>query len=197
MKKINLTNKPFQIGVFGSGHRYQKSYRVAYEVGKEIAKKGHILINGGLGGVMEAAAKGAKEKGGLVIGILPDDSFTDGNDCSTVKILTGMRFARNEITGLSAQGAIIVDGSSGAYQEARRVWEGRGPVIVIKDTGSKTGAAATMMEREEKFGIAFPEEEVKPYHIFVAKDAKEAINLLIRLIKQNYPRSQESRSKKS
>jgi len=185
MKKINLHKKPLQIAVFGSGKRYQKSYSVAYEVGREIGKRGHILINGGLAGVMEASARGAKEENGLVIGILPGDSFSDGNKYSVVKILTGMKFARNEITSLSVQGAIVIDGSSGAYQEARRVWEGRGPVVVIKDTGSKTGAATTMIEREEKFGAAFPEEEPKPYHIFVAKNAKEAVDLVINLIEQN------------
>ncbi|CKR09755.1 conserved hypothetical protein [Mycobacterium tuberculosis] len=128
---VSLSKHPYQIGVFGSGTIGPRVYELAYQVGAEIAKQGHILISGGMTGTMEASSRGASDADGLVVGVLPGDKFTDGNAYSTIKILSGMQFARNYITGLSCHGAIVVGGSSGAYEEARRVWEGRGPVVVL------------------------------------------------------------------
>lgn len=184
----NTKKKILQIAVFGSGTIDERTYKLAYEVGKEIAESGNVLVNGGLTGAMEASAKGANEGGGLVIGILPGSDFSEGNQFSTIKILTGMQFARNQITSLSCHGAIVVGGSSGAYEEARRVWEDRGPVVVLKDSGSKTGAANTLIEREIEFGLAFPEQTKKPYHIFIANSPKEAVEKVIELIEQGYPK---------
>lgn len=181
-------SKKYQIAVFGSGTINTNTYKIAYEVGKEIAKSGNILINGGLTGVMEASARGASEAGGFVIGILPGSDFSEGNKFSNAKILTGMQFARNQITSLSCHGAIVVGGSSGAYEEARRVWEGRGPVVVIKNSGSKTGAANTLIEREGNFGLAFPEDKEKPFHIFIADNPSDAVKKVISLIKRGYPK---------
>lgn len=181
-------SKKFQIAVFGSGTINTDIYKIAYEVGKEIAKSGNILVNGGLSGTMEASAKGASDAGGLVIGILPGSDFGEGNKFSTIKILTGMQFARNQITSLSCHGAIVVGGSSGAYEEARRVWEGRGPVVVLRGSGSKTGAANTLIERENNCGLAFPEDKEKPFHIFIAENPSEAVGKVINLVKQGYPK---------
>ena len=60
-----------QIGVIGAGKAKDGEKKAAEEVGKEIGRAGHLLICGGLGGVMEAAAKGAKSQGGMSVGILP------------------------------------------------------------------------------------------------------------------------------
>jgi len=187
MKKIALATKPFQIGVFGSGKVGRGIYKLAFDVGWEIAQQGHIVINGGLTGVMEASAHGCAKAGGLVIGILPGTDFAEGNQYSTVKIVTGMRYARNTINGLSCHGAIVVGGSSGAYEEARRVWEGRGPVVVLEGSGSNTGAAATMIDRQEACGISFPEDKSKPYRIFVAQGPREAVAAVVKLIRKGYP----------
>jgi uncharacterized protein (TIGR00725 family) len=186
---INRNKKIYQIAVLGSNVVNKRIYKIAYEVGKEIAKSGHILINGGLSGVMEASAKGAYEAGGIIVGILPGIDFSEGNRFSTIKVLTGMQYARNQIVALSCHGAIVIGGSSGAYEEARRVWEGRGPVVVIKDSGSKTGAANTLIERQRKLGIAFPEERKKPFKIFVVNNPREAVKKIITLIEQGYPRN--------
>ncbi|MGE4251904.1 MAG: TIGR00725 family protein [Parvibaculaceae bacterium] len=191
MKTINLENSPYQIGVFGSGRVTEAQYQLAYDVGMEIARRGHIVINGGHGGIMEASAHGCSEGGGLVIGVLPGSQFSDGNKYSTVKVLTGMQFARNYINGLSCHGAIVVAGSSGAYEEARRVWEGRGPVVVIEGSGSKSGAAAAMIDRQAAFGLAFPEDKPKPYRIFVAQDAGPAVDMVIDLIRKGYPQNEQ------
>lgn len=187
---LKLSRKPYQIGVFGSGSASPRVYKLAYDVGAEIARRGHILINGGLGGVMEASSRGASEAGGLVIGVLPGSSFSEGNKYLTVKVLTGMQYARNYINGLSCHGAIVVSGSSGAYEEARRVWEGRGPVVVLADSGSKTGAAATMIDRQEMLGVAFPEDKPKPWKVFVAKSPVESVSKVVALILKGYPENE-------
>ncbi|MDY6990816.1 MAG: TIGR00725 family protein [Thermodesulfobacteriota bacterium] len=187
MAFVKLCDNPFQIGVFGSGTADEKSYRLAYEVGAAVAREGHIVVNGGLSGVMEASGRGAAEAGGLVVGVLPGDQFSDSNPYCTVKIVTGMHYARNYINGLSCHGAIVVGGSSGAYEEARRVWEGRGPVVVLAGGGSATGAGATMISRQETLGIAFPEDKDKPYRIFVAGSPEESVSMVIDLINRKYP----------
>ena len=187
---IKLSNKPYQIGVFGSGNIDAEIYKTAYEVGAIIAREGHIIVNGGQSGVMEASAQGAAEANGLVIGVLPGNRFSEGNHYSTVKILTGMHYARNQINGLSCHGAIVVGGSSGAYEEARRVWEGRGPVVVLADSGSKTGAAAAMIARQEKLGMAFPEDKPKPWKVFIARSPQESVSMVIELINKGYPNNE-------
>ncbi|REV38848.1 TIGR00725 family protein, partial [Mycobacterium tuberculosis] len=105
---------------------------------------------------------------------------------STIKILSGMQFARNYITGLSCHGAIVVGGSSGAYEEARRVWEGRGPVVVLANSGSPTGASAQMLSMQEIFGVAFPEDKPKPWRVFSAATPAESVSLVIGLIRKGY-----------
>jgi uncharacterized protein (TIGR00725 family) len=187
MKTIRLNDRPYQIGVFGSGTVDSATYKLAYDVGAEIARLGHIVVNGGHGGVMEASGQGCTEAGGLVIGVLPGNKFSEGNAHSTVKVLTGMQYARNYITGLSCHGAVVVAGSSGAYEEARRVWEGRGPVVALANSGSRTGAAATMIERQESLGTAFPEDKQKPWRIFAAKTPSQSVEMVIELISKGYP----------
>jgi len=187
MRTISLDKKPLQIGVFGSGTIDRAVYKLAFEVGQEIAWQGHIVINGGLTGVMEASAHGCAKAGGLVIGVLPGTEFAEGNKYSTVKVLTGMRYARNTINGLSCHGAIVVGGSSGAYEEARRVWEGRGPVVVLEGCGSTTGAAATMIDRQAVCDLAFPEDKSKPYRVFAAPTPKAAVATVVKLIRKGYP----------
>jgi len=190
MASIVLNERPFQIGVFGSGSISSECYQLAYEVGAALAKNGHILISGGLTGAMEASSRGAAEAGGLVIGVMPGIEFEEGNPYSTVKVLTGMRYARNCINGLSCHGAIVVSGSCGAYEEARRVWEGRGPVVVLAGSGSPTSAPETMIKLQEETGMAYPEDKPKPYKIFVAYSPEEAVSIVIEQIKRGYPKNE-------
>jgi uncharacterized protein (TIGR00725 family) len=90
---------------------------IAYEVGKEIALSGSVLICGGLGGVMEAACKGAKENEGLTIGILPQGEFESANKFCDVVIPTGIGFSRNFIVATSVDGIIVIGGGVGTLIE--------------------------------------------------------------------------------
>jgi hypothetical protein len=64
---------------FGHDHCTERAYRAAYRVGAEIARNKAILLTGGLDGVMEGASRGAKESGGFVIGIIPQDDKSQAN----------------------------------------------------------------------------------------------------------------------
>jgi uncharacterized protein (TIGR00725 family) len=106
-----------QIGVIGAGQCSQETGLVAEAVGQEIARQGAILICGGLGGVMEAAARGAQRAGGMTIGILPGFSFEDANPFITIPIVTGMSHARNVLVVRSSQAVIALEGGYGTLSE--------------------------------------------------------------------------------
>src|SRR3972149_5163316 len=107
--------RPVQVLVIGSDgdHCPQTTYEAAKEVGEQIASHGAVLISGGLGGVMEAACKGAKERGGTVVGILPHEEMSYANPYCDIIIPTGMGFSRNYVTAYSADSAIVVGGGAG------------------------------------------------------------------------------------
>jgi len=106
------------IGVIGSAQCNEEVYEIAREVGREVARLGCILVCGGLTGVMEAASCGAKEAGGITIGILPGDSKTAANPYIDIHIVTNMGFARNAIIALTADVLIAVAGGYGTISEA-------------------------------------------------------------------------------
>ena len=119
------------ISVIGTGSCDQKTYQVAEDVGRLIAQGGAILITGGLGGVMEAASKGANEAGGTVIGILPGFSKKDANAHVTVPLITGLSHARNVIVVRSADAVIAVAGEYGTLSEIAIALKLGKPVIGI------------------------------------------------------------------
>ncbi len=120
---------------FGKDHCSEDAYQSAYKVGLEIAKRSGILLTGGLGGVMEAASRGAKEAGGLVIGIIPQDNKTDANAYCDVVIATGIGLARDFITAYSADAVIIVGGGAGTLIEATAAYQKKIPIIALRGSG--------------------------------------------------------------
>jgi hypothetical protein len=87
----------------------------ARSVGSLIAENDEILICGGLSGVMEAACRGAREQGGLTIGIVPDTG--NGNDFLDTVIRTGLGHARNVLVAQSSDAVIAIGGSYGTLSE--------------------------------------------------------------------------------
>jgi len=106
-----------QIGVVGASQCDQETYETAYKIGQLIAENNCILINGGLGGVMEASAKGAKSKGGTVVGILPVSEKKSANAYVDVVIATNMGHARNIIIVHSSDAIIAIGGGYGTLSE--------------------------------------------------------------------------------
>ncbi|HBD08185.1 MAG TPA: TIGR00725 family protein [Syntrophobacteraceae bacterium] len=107
---------PF-IGVIGAGSCSDETASLACQVGGEIARRGGVLVCGGLGGVMQAAARGAKEFGGLTVGILPGPSVTEANPYIDVPVATNMGQARNAIIVQTVQALIAVAGGFGTLSE--------------------------------------------------------------------------------
>lgn len=105
------------VAVVGDGFCSADTALLAEEVGRLLAQKGAAVVCGGLGGVMEAACRGAKNAGGLTIGILPGTSRHEANPYVDIPIVTGMREARNVIVVSSAQSVIAVRGSFGTLSE--------------------------------------------------------------------------------
>ncbi|OGF97541.1 MAG: TIGR00725 family protein [Candidatus Glassbacteria bacterium RBG_16_58_8] len=105
------------IGVIGSSAGDDEEEALAEDVGARIAERGAILVCGGMGGVMEAACRGARAKGGMTIGILPGSEKGSGNRHLDIVIPTGMGYARNALVVLAADGAIAVGGMFGTLTE--------------------------------------------------------------------------------
>jgi hypothetical protein len=106
-----------RIGVIGGNSPEQEYLSIAYEVGKLIAKKGAILVCGGLGGVMEAASKGAQVAGGTTIGILPGTLYGDANPHIDLPVATGLGYSRNSLVAMNSDVLIAVDGEYGTLTE--------------------------------------------------------------------------------
>ncbi|MCP2520031.1 TIGR00725 family protein [Candidatus Aminicenantes bacterium AC-335-B20] len=107
-----------RIGVIGGGREIDsKTWNLAYEVGKLIAEKNAILVCGGLGGVMEAASKGAKENGGITIGILPGNEINEANPYIDIPIASGIGYMRNLMVILNSHVVIAIDGQYGTLTE--------------------------------------------------------------------------------
>jgi uncharacterized protein (TIGR00725 family) len=111
-------NKQLIIGVMGGGSAVQADLKAAYLLGKLIAQNGWILLNGGRNsGIMEASAKGARDNGGLTIGILPDETHQRASRYINIPIVTGMRSARNCINVLTSDIVVACPGGPGTLSE--------------------------------------------------------------------------------
>lgn len=110
--------------------------KMAYEVGAEIAKSDSVLICGGLGGVMTATAHGAKDEGGLTIGIIPQNDPVEANEYCDIVIPTGMGLARDFLNALSADGVVIVGGGSGTLSETCAAYMYKKPMVAIRNLDS-------------------------------------------------------------
>lgn len=105
------------VAVIGAGDAAAEVRRLAYQVGREIARHGAVLVCGGLGGVMEAAAQGAREKGGHTIGILPTYNRRSANGFIEFPVATGLGEARNAVVVGSADAVVALAGEGGTLAE--------------------------------------------------------------------------------
>ena len=106
-----------RIAVIGGSRPGRPAVEAALEVGRLIARAGAVVVCGGLGGVMEAACRGAREEGGLAIGILPGGSPADANPWVDVAVATGLGYTRNALVVMNADAVIAVDGEYGTLSE--------------------------------------------------------------------------------
>jgi len=151
-----------QIGVIGAGTCSKETGALAEAVGKEIAKKGAVLLCGGLGGVMEAAAKGAKLEGGMTTGILPGTLREEANPWIDVAVLSGMGHARNALIAQSSDALIAVDGEYGTLSEMALGLKMGKPVILLESKWKIEGTESAKSPQEAvELAFRFIEERKK------------------------------------
>ncbi len=105
------------VGVVGSASPSAEGYRLARRVGRLLAQAGAVVLCGGLGGVMEAACRGAGEAGGVSVGLLPGESRAEANPYLTIPLPTALSHTRNAVIARAAQVLIAVEGALGTVSE--------------------------------------------------------------------------------
>ena len=105
------------ISVIGGHDPDESAKELAYSVGQMVAKLGAVLVCGGLAGVMEEAARGAKEAGGTTVGLLPGKDKRDANPYIDIALPTSIGYARNSMVACSADMVIALPGSYGTMSE--------------------------------------------------------------------------------
>ena len=136
-----MTREPY-IAVVGPSAGTPAELALGEAIGRGIAESGGVLVCGGMGGVMEAAAGGCAEAGGRSVGILPGDSRLDANPYVTVAVATGMGEARNAIVVRSADVVIAVRGEYGTLSEIALALKMGKPVDRARHLGARAGRRA-------------------------------------------------------
>ena len=123
------------IAVIGAAQCTPQEAQLAEEVGQALARGGITLVCGGLGGVMEAACRGAVQAGGKTVGILPGKKAVEANPYVQVPVVTGMSYARNVIVVQSARAVIAVGGGYGTLSEIAHALQNDIPVVGLNTWG--------------------------------------------------------------
>ncbi|MCX5725686.1 MAG: TIGR00725 family protein [Candidatus Saganbacteria bacterium] len=164
------------ITVVGESRASEKTYKIAMEVGRLVARSGATLVCGGLLGVMEAAAKGAKSAGGVTVGIIPGSRREEANKYIDIPIVTGLGYARNKLVVKTGQVVIAVGGSYGTLSEISFALGYGIPVIGIK---------TWELRKNGKIDKG----------IIVVDSAKEAVDLAVKLVKKKKSKVKEKEYK--
>jgi len=106
-----------RVSVIGGSSVTDEEAELAAAVGREVATRGHELVCGGLGGVMQAACRGASEAGGNTLGILPGEDRSAANPHVDTAVATGLGHARNALVVCNGDAVIAVDGGPGTLSE--------------------------------------------------------------------------------
>lgn len=144
------TGSRVQIAVVGAGETGAELSATAEQVGTRLAEAGAVLVCGGLGGVMEAACRGAREAGGSTIGLLPGTDRAAANPFVDVVIPTGLGEARDALVVRAGDAVIAVGGGYGTLAEIALALKVSTPVVGIATwEPARTGQAVDDIERVE------------------------------------------------
>jgi uncharacterized protein (TIGR00725 family) len=144
------------VAVCGAADPSPEEAAWAEEIGRAVARAGAVLVCGGLGGVMDAAARGAESAGGTSVGILPGRGREGASSHLTVAVATGLGEARNAVVVRAADVVIAVGGEFGTLSEIALALKTGVPVVGLGTWElSKHGAPVTAIVR-----AANPEEAV-------------------------------------
>jgi uncharacterized protein (TIGR00725 family) len=139
------------VSVVGSGEAFGELYEKAREVGRLVAGRGGTVVCGGRSGVMEAAARGAAEAGGVAIGILPDVDRKEANEYLSYSVATGTGHARNLAVVCSGDVVVAVGGEYGTLSEIGLALKVGRPVVALMscDLGEHVAVASSPEEAVE------------------------------------------------
>ena len=162
---------PIYISVIGGdrNHTTTEGLELAEAVGRGVAEAGCILVNGGMGGTMERAAKGAKSAGGTTIGILSSTDRSAANQYIDFAIPTPLGFVRNVLVANASDAVIALPGKWGTSNELSFAMIAEVPVVAIEGWESNL--------RDDGGKSHFTE---VPY----ARDAAEAVEMAIKFALQ-------------
>ncbi len=119
------------VGVIGASKATSRDLENAYLLGRLLASEGFLVVCGGLGGVMEAVAKGVREGGGVCVGVLPGYSRHEANPYVSIALATGMGHARNVIIAASSDALVAVGGEYGTLSEIAFALKMGKPVVSL------------------------------------------------------------------
>lgn len=117
--------------MIGPGEATRGELAAAGEAGRAAAEAGAVVVTGGLGGVMEAASRGAAEASGVALGILPGADRSGGNAHLTVAVPTGLGEARNALVVRAADGLVAIGGGWGTLSEIALARKAGKPVVAV------------------------------------------------------------------
>lgn len=136
----------------------------AYDVGRAIARRGGIVVCGGLGGVMEAACRGAHDEGGLSVGIIPSANSGEANRYCDVVIPTGLGWSRDFLVANSGDAVVVVGGGAGTLTEVAAAYQMGKRIVAVRGTGGVAdewvGRHIDERKRGKVIGGATPDDAV-------------------------------------
>lgn len=136
------------IAVVGNGHDDERHNALALETGRLIAEAGCVLVNGGLGGVMAASARGCLEAGGLTVGLLPGLDPEAANGYIKVPVATGLGEMRNLLIVRAASAVIAIGGGYGTLSEIALALKSSKPVVGLETWDLAVGIEKAQTPRE-------------------------------------------------
>jgi len=128
----NDTGRKPVIAVIGAGECSRKLCDMAADVGRYVAENGGVVLCGGLGGIMEGAARGAKEAGGTTRGIIPSENKADANQFIDYVIPTGFGQARNVLVIRAADAIVALPGKFGTLSEMAFALISGKPIVSVQ-----------------------------------------------------------------
>ncbi len=164
--KMATTPTRVVIGVMGGGSADASQEAKAYRLGRLIAARGWVLLNGGRSaGIMEASARGASERGGITVGVLPDADRRHLSPFIQIPILTGMGSGRNYINALSSDVVVACRGGAGTVSEVALALKHDRPVVLLDFDLTRTFPAEA--ERGCLRWVATPEDAMQAIEAFL------------------------------
>jgi uncharacterized protein (TIGR00725 family) len=142
------------VAVVGPGAADPEDEATAERVGRELARRGAVVVCGGLGGVMEAACRGAREEGGTTLGILPGSDRREANRFVEVAVPTGLGEARNALVVRAADALVAVGGAYGTLSEIALALKAGKPVLGLRSWEIEGVVAAESAEAAVEEALA-------------------------------------------